>query len=199
MKNIHVNDAGGSLVVHAFGAYFGIAVAFGMRVKASKLPAAHRNTTYFRLHVQTNLSYVEYMKTILSSYLSNFNQIVQFNPTTYSFSNLLFLRFVQLSHFQWHGCNDRNHSLVDVLAQFQWWAEVGIYRIQATFSVSSLLISSFFIFSTISYPSSSVWTINYLRSYFLQRRDTTRTNCSQHLSCDQCELCYSLCNFLSLS
>jgi hypothetical protein len=48
LKNIHVKDAGGSLVVHAFGAYFGVGAAFGLRVKASKLPAEHRNTTYFR-------------------------------------------------------------------------------------------------------------------------------------------------------
>ena len=49
VKNIHVADAGGSLVVHAFGAYFGMAVSFGMRVKAQKLPSDHRITTYFRL------------------------------------------------------------------------------------------------------------------------------------------------------
>ena len=45
---MHVKDAGGSLVVHAFGAYFGIAVAFGMGVKAKQIPSEHRNTTYFR-------------------------------------------------------------------------------------------------------------------------------------------------------
>jgi len=44
---IHAKDAGGSLVVHCFGAYFGIAVVFGMRVKAKDLPDAHRTTTYF--------------------------------------------------------------------------------------------------------------------------------------------------------
>lgn len=47
VKNMHVKDAGGSLVVHAFGAYFGIAVAFGMGVKAKQIPSEHRNTTYF--------------------------------------------------------------------------------------------------------------------------------------------------------
>jgi len=44
---IHVKDAGGSLVVHCFGAYFGIAVVIGMGVKAKDLPDAHRVTTYF--------------------------------------------------------------------------------------------------------------------------------------------------------
>ena len=42
-----MKDAGGSLVVHCFGAYFGIAVAFGMGVKAKNLPETHRETTYF--------------------------------------------------------------------------------------------------------------------------------------------------------
>ncbi|KAL5249583.1 hypothetical protein ACHWQZ_G018454 [Mnemiopsis leidyi] len=47
LYDIHVKDAGGSLVVHAFGAYFGIAVAIGMGIKASRLPSEHRTTTYF--------------------------------------------------------------------------------------------------------------------------------------------------------
>lgn len=42
----HVQDAGGSLVTHAFGAYFGIAVAVGMKVKPSKLKPEYRTTQY---------------------------------------------------------------------------------------------------------------------------------------------------------
>jgi len=45
--NLHVSDAGGSLVTHAFGAYFGVAMCFAMGIKAKDLPTAHRSTTYW--------------------------------------------------------------------------------------------------------------------------------------------------------
>ena len=34
-------------MVHCFGAYYGVAVVYGMRVKADELPKTHRATTYF--------------------------------------------------------------------------------------------------------------------------------------------------------
>jgi len=45
--NLHVSDAGGSLVTHTFGAYFGVAMCFAMGIKAKDLPTAHRSTTYW--------------------------------------------------------------------------------------------------------------------------------------------------------
>ena len=44
---LQVSDAGGSLVTHAFGAYFGVAMCFAMGIKAKDLPTAHRSTTYW--------------------------------------------------------------------------------------------------------------------------------------------------------
>ena len=34
-------------MVHCFGAYYGVTVVYGMRVKADELPKTHRATTYF--------------------------------------------------------------------------------------------------------------------------------------------------------
>eukprot|EP00116_Pleurobrachia_bachei_P004671 sb/3464933/ len=47
LKILHVKDQGGSMIVHAFGAYFGVATVFGMGLKSKHLPEKHRTTTYF--------------------------------------------------------------------------------------------------------------------------------------------------------
>ena len=69
-----MKDAGGSLVVHAFGAYFGIAVAIGMGVKAKQLPADHRTTTYFRYIKTSRIFNNTWYRDISDTFCNNFSE-----------------------------------------------------------------------------------------------------------------------------
>ena len=45
---MHVKDAGGSIVVHAFGAFFGIAVSIGMGIRPRRLEEDVQDAGYIR-------------------------------------------------------------------------------------------------------------------------------------------------------
>ena len=48
LETMHVKDVGGSVVTHAFGAFFGISVSVGLGVKAKMLVPEYRESGYIR-------------------------------------------------------------------------------------------------------------------------------------------------------